>query len=357
MKIAILFDPKFAQRPFDPDRLWTDSRGLTGSEMAAFMFGRELAAQGHSVTIISNFPREGTVFGCSCRDWDTNIHYLAREHWDVAIAVIMPTWLEPFNARLKIFNQQISDFNYCRGWEAYTDILAPLSHSHVAQLRKHTVFPTERIHIVPNGCDPPTEEELRMPRRPHHLIYASSPDRGLHRLLECWPLIRKAVPDATLDVFYDFDFAYNIYHFSPNAFGYRMRYIKECLSRLENHGVSLRKSISRVGIRREMLSSRILAYPCDVVMYIESFSVTTLEAAALGCPPVIVGADALVELYSEYVPTLPTYNKEQYVALIVRHLTDDSFYGRSKQMASLLGPMYTWRKSTTCLLDVISKQH
>ena len=44
--------------------------------------------------------------------------------------------------------------------------------------------------------------EVRPKRKNDHFIYASSPDRGIVQLLQAWPEILKALPDATLDIYY-----------------------------------------------------------------------------------------------------------------------------------------------------------
>jgi hypothetical protein len=57
--------------------------------------------------------------------------------------------------------------------------------------------------VTRNGIDV-SRFENEVPKVGNRLIYASSPERGLERLLDLFPLIRAAVPDAELHVYHGF---------------------------------------------------------------------------------------------------------------------------------------------------------
>ncbi len=62
----------------------------------------------------------------------------------------------------------------------------------------------DRITVLPDGYDPtlfPADAE----RDPHLVLHASSPDRGLLQLLDCWPEVAQARPDARLVITYGWD--------------------------------------------------------------------------------------------------------------------------------------------------------
>jgi SAM-dependent methyltransferase len=64
----------------------------------------------------------------------------------------------------------------------------------------------DRLVVIPNFILAEHFKSENAPKRePHHFIYASSPDRGLVRLLKMWPAIRSSIPDATLDIFYGWE--------------------------------------------------------------------------------------------------------------------------------------------------------
>jgi hypothetical protein len=69
-------------------------------------------------------------------------------------------------------------------------------------------IPDSKIKIVMNGVQVDLFEKVlaeisESARKPHRFIYASSYERGLEPTLRyTWPLIKKAIPDATFDIYY-----------------------------------------------------------------------------------------------------------------------------------------------------------
>lgn len=114
-------------------------------------------------------------------------------------------------------------------------------------------------------------------RRPHHFIYASSPDRGLIPLLRMWPKIRSAMPDATLDIFYGWEGCMKLGATSPEWITYyrkvRSEYIK---LRYALEGVTDRGMVSHAVIAQEMMRAAAYLYPGDPrtgVAFAETFCV------------------------------------------------------------------------------------
>ena len=176
-------------------------------------------------------------------------------------------------------------------------------------------------------------------------MWASSPDRGLHWLLELFPRLKVAVPDVTLDVLYLYNAALEKLR---GEVANRYRYMNAALEKLRGKGVRFHGSVSRARVADAFCSSRVLAYPCHPDgEFTEGFSCTTLEAAVAGCLPVIVGADALQEIYGEHVPCTPApypHNKQRYFDDLVRALTDDGFYYAAQAKAKALADIYNWSK-------------
>jgi hypothetical protein len=61
---------------------------------------------------------------------------------------------------------------------------------------------SERIVIAPNGVCEKTISNGRNSQ--FSFIYASAPNRGLENILEHWTMIRSAIPQATLHIYYGF---------------------------------------------------------------------------------------------------------------------------------------------------------
>jgi glycosyltransferase involved in cell wall biosynthesis len=210
--------------------------------------------------------------------------------------------------------------------------------------------------ILPNGADSSIYVRDSAAPRKKKIVYASSPDRGLHWLLEAFPEIRRRVPDVTLDIYYDWEPFYLAVKDGNSETSFRLRYCKEMLDRLKNKGVVHHGSTSREKMIDVFKSSRVLAYPCDTVSYTEGFSVTTLEAAMSGCVPVLAGADALQEVYGGHVPTVPApYSKHklEYLEKVVDLLRDDVLCSQAQDKAVELSSLYSWEKLGIRLIDLL----
>jgi len=332
MRIGFFYPSGSMRLPVDIANLWTADRGLTGSEIAFFMFALEMAKRGHGVTIFTKVERVsdlGPITCCRYEEWESTYN---SQPWDALCSWMTPEPLRTAPAgALRLFNQQVSDFGQCApGWESWVDLVAPLSHSHARHLAPMCSVPRHKWRVMHNGVDP--VDFSPAPKVPGKIIWASSHDRGLHWVLEAFPSIRRRVPHAELHVFYDFD---GIEKFSsvPDSshsplmreLGMRSRYSAEALRRLEGKGVHAHRSVSRRRIREEMATAEVLAYPCDPVRYTETFGVTVLEALACRTVPVLCTADSFGELWGGVAPHVPppyALHKREWEDLVVRALTD-----------------------------------
>jgi glycosyltransferase involved in cell wall biosynthesis len=256
---------------------------------------------------------------------------------------------------LRVFNQQVNDFGYCRGWEQCTDIVTALAEAHKKHLSQFTSF--QNWKILPNGCDPSVFHEGKRDNK--RLVFASSPDRGLHWLLELFPRLKKRVPDVEAHIYYNFqDNAVQIYtQLNEHEMANRFKYINLALAKLKDHGVFHHKNVSRQEIAKVFSESRILAYTCDPVRFTEGFSCTTLEGAVSGCLPVICGSDALGEIYGNFVPTTPPPYKDHrdhYFENLLKYLLDDEAYKQAQTKAKEMGKTHNWGAVAKHLQAILS---
>lgn len=289
MKIAFLYSKwTIGPRPIDESRMLTSPRGLTGSEMSCYMYCEHMKKRGHDARIFWGTEPVGT--------------------FDVAYAFIDPEPMRNVRARLRMLSQQCNDFLYCRpNFDSFVDVYTSPSAIHRDFLLSvHPQPNPAKWAVLPNGCDPSIYD--RTAKVPGRVLYASSPDRGLHRLLEAWPEIKRRVPHAHLRILYELKswlktMVSNTY---PDAgiqeCSSRAKYIELAIARMQHLDVTAVGSVSRNDMVREMSEAEVLAYPCDTIRFTEGYSVTTLEACAAGAVPVIFGVDALPEIYGE----LPT---------------------------------------------------
>lgn len=340
MRIAFFYPDSSIQNPIDPKNIWTSPRGLTGSEGSCVHYAMALAKLGHDVTLFTKITAptfEDGISYCPYNEWFSIYH---KQNWDSLCTWMTPEPLRVANpSQFRLFDQQVSDFSCCQpGWEAYTDLLTPLSHSHANYLTQYTGYDRSRWRIAYNGVD--VKEFVPKEKVRGKVIWASSHDRGLHWLLEIWPKIRARVPYATLHIFYNFNgletFSKmenldknNEHNRRCNELGQRSRYTLEALRRMKDgFGINTYKSVSRERIKEEMATSSVLAYPLNPIHYTETFGVTVLEACASGTLPVICNDDCFGELWgpvSDGVPAPYYDHKEEYIEKLVYALTNDDY--------------------------------
>jgi glycosyltransferase involved in cell wall biosynthesis len=239
------------------------------------------------------------------------------------------------------------------------------------KVEKTPEFPDGKAQYLPEpskwvalelGCDPgrfgahPSASDDDAfpvgPKIPGRVVHCSSPDRGLHHLLGAWPEIRRAVPHATLHVFYrlgpwlrGFD---QTPYFPPiEPLRARANYVEECLRRFQElggMGVTLRDAVSRETIEREMAQAEVSANPCDTTTWSEGFSCAILEACAARACPIISDCDALGEVYATLspVPREPGWVKA-WTARVIVALTTPAVRDEQNERAYKLASKLTWK--------------
>ncbi len=357
---------------FDFDNLWDDSRGLTGSELSLIQFARELSKRGHSVSIFTSSK-------CGYGEWEGilikqlgDLNHLDRS-WDCICSWNEADVLKPVHASiLKLVNLQINDLSqYSPGYNEHVDVWVSPSDAHRVRMismdhvyKGYTYKPNpEEWEVLHNGCDPGCYNK-RIHRVSGQVIWASSPDRGLHWLLQAWPKIKQKVPHAHLKIFYKLapwiDSMAGKQFSDPDwmELASRATYVQEALRRLDGHDVEVVGSVSRNQINEEMSKAQVLAYPCDTVNWTEGFSVTLMEACAAGVVPVTTNVDALGEIYggSAVVIRSPVGNRiDKFIAAVTRSLTDDEFRSEVLLKTTALADNFRWGKLTTQLELILNK--
>ncbi len=225
-----------------------------------------------------------------------------------------------------------------------------------------------RWEVLTNGCDPDSYDRLAsdgVEKIPGRVMWGSSPDRGLHWLLQEWPKIRRAVPHAHLKIFY------KVMKWADNIIAHpwgdpsiqeqirRAHYIKEALYRLSSHGVELVDSVSRRQIDREMAEAEVLAYSCDPVSWTEGFSVTLMEGCAARSCPVTTSVDALPEIYGGFIPMVRTPVKDhmsEFSDLVIRGLVDKDYRDGVNRTVRDLSSRYTWASLAQRLEGILERR-
>jgi hypothetical protein len=151
------------------------------------------------------------------------------------------------------------------------------------------MIPEDKIMMSANGIDPEQFEGVEVERDPHKVFYGSSHVRGLSYLYEIWPEVKKAVPDATLDVFYGRESYDAINAGNPE----RLKWMDDMIQKAkELDGVTDHGKVSQDDIVRHAFESGIWAYPCP---FPEIYCITAIKCQAAGAVPVASNYAALDE--------------------------------------------------------------
>jgi len=306
-----------------------EHRALTGSESSFFNTARGLSELGHHVDVFCDVVEP--VNKCDKLS-GANVFHISNDpgsQYDAYISLNEPDQLRrvPSNSQgLRVVHQQLNDFAYCMNdWHNFVDILA-----FVSPVQRDNILPTaanftkDKVTWVPNSINLEFSQQFSdLPRKPHSMVWCSSPDRGLHHLLEIFPEVRKQVPDATLEIYYRFQPWYdNIIHTDLPAAA-AARSIGDSLQRLGRNGengVTLIGPIPNVQLAQVLATTQILPYTCDCTSFTEGFSVSTMDACAAGAIPIISDIDAIGDIYRNYavvMPAFPQHHKDQWVQTIV----------------------------------------
>lgn len=340
MRIALIFSAKCStylpDAGFDVAGLY-ETRGLTGSESGIFNIAKGLAERGHEVDVYckTHAPK------LKCKNL-AGVNVYPQNHpmgddYDGYISWNDPDHLPAVRTKgIKICSQQLNDFSISESaYDRRTDIYAFPSESHLEFMIKHCKLRRSKCTVVPNSTNieffsPETEKV------PGSVVYTSSPDRGLHHLLDIFPKVRDWVPHASLKIFYRFWPWYKAAKENGDLVGQRARYIAERLEQLGTNGengITLVGPVDNKTLARELSRTAVLAYPCVPVRYTEGFSIAVLDACAAGCLPFITDVDALPSIYGEKVQIVegnPRVNRNEWVGRMAHYLTNE---GKRKEEA------------------------
>lgn len=266
------------------------AESLGGSESACLGLARALVARGHHVHIFATRlepectgPDHGGVMWHHAADlYDVS----SVVHWDVFTSLRMPTVFQyPIRARLTLlWNQDMlvdegsKLFTMALMWQV--DHVAYVSHYHRKQWEGKLPELGPMGLVVKNGYDPslvPTEVVKDWTR----IIHISRPERGLEPLLQMWPALKQAVPDAELRICR--------YQSMYDGEGGNVRAMCESFDRLtekvqgEVGGITWLGSLGKAALYREIAEASVMWYP-GIPTFAETSCVAAIESQACGTP-------------------------------------------------------------------------
>lgn len=203
--------------------------------------------------------------------------------------------------------------------KVYTSIdgVIQLSHYQLQRWLHELNLPIEKVFLSSNGvqlsafASAPATIRDRKPQA----YYASVPWRGLKELLEIWPLVKGAVPEATLKVCSSM----KVYKAEEQENLEKLYDLARSLP-----GIDYRGSVSQAKLREIALTSRALAYPC---VFPETSCIAAMEAMASGAAVVGTSLGALPETAWRN-PLIPIQDGwgDAWGFELARVLVDDTYY-------------------------------
>lgn len=279
---------------------WSLSEGIGGSEEAIIRLAPKLAKLGYRVVVFAKpgapiyndegeqIKGPGLIEGVMWRNyWEWN----PEDSYDIFVA-----WRAPylFDRQIKARKKYLWLHDVMEPGEFSPTRLANLDRVIVLSKYHRSLFPMisdEKIMLSGNGIDPEDFEYSKnlKKRDPHKVFYGSSHVRGLAYLYEVWPQVLKAVPDATLDVYYGRESYDAVHRGNPE----RMKWMDDMVAKAKHlPGVIDHGKVSQDDIVRHMFESGVWAYPCP---FPEIYCITAIKAQAAGCVPVSSDFAALEE--------------------------------------------------------------
>jgi len=316
--------------PWSPASI--DEGGIGGSETAVVHMARELRKLGHQVTVISDCQHlAGNYDSVEYLDFRT-IDARPKMTPDIFVSSRQP---QIFRARHKLEGKAhilwVHDIHCGKpdvGMESdllSADRIFCLSKWHREFFIKvYNHLAPSNVAVTRNGID-----LARYAKEPvkegNKLVFSSSPNRGLDRLLLLFPRIRSQVPDAELHLFYGFENWEKAARLQGDAreLG-QIAYFRQMIAEAEKGGgVHWHGRVSQKELAQYQLQSKIWAYPTN---FHETSCITAMECEAAGCVPVTSHLAALPETVSHGVllkqPGSPAYD-DAFVKWCVRLLRDD----------------------------------
>lgn len=287
-KLAILCP--WTPIPFDPQSLHEGHVG--GSEEAVIRLAPKLAARGIEVTVYAGMPdRENRLFVVDGVRWRPTTEFFHKaDHGTVLLWRSPQTLLTPEikAAKWRKFSW-LHDLAHGAPPEAYEECekAIVLSQTAVDEVKRLDGVRHEKLVIAQNGIDgslfPPITDDSE--RDPNTCIWASSPNRGLQHLLAIWPRVRSAVPDAKLEIYYDWTMFRNAYPTWAADLDAKIEALKDS-------GVKFIGGVSHDVLFKAYRHAGIFAMPST---YVETFCTSAVIAQAAGAYPVVTAHGALRE--------------------------------------------------------------
>jgi glycosyltransferase involved in cell wall biosynthesis len=324
------------------DLEWPENHPVGGSETAALRLAQALKRLGENVQIITNTDQldqhQCDVFIC-VRRWQVfhNAIYPGKRNYLWCTDDSNQPFLKPLE------DPQIANPIYNR-----LDGVILLSHYAAQRWISTLNVPVNKIILTTNGIPlhrfQPHPGKLSA-RKPH-AYYSSTPFRGLEYLLQAWPFVQKAVPEAQLHICSSMN-VYNPEGKEDSNFSHLYEKAKGL------PGVQYYGSLSQFDLRNVAQHCRVLAYPC---VFPETSCIVAMEAMAAGCVVVSTALGALPETAWQN-PLVPIADGwlDQWIKEVVRMFKDNNYYEQKALQNLTIARYYDWNYVAKCWMQFLNR--
>jgi protein O-GlcNAc transferase len=293
MKIVIWTGP--AWETWGEDSLLT---GIGGSEAAAAYLSRELALLGHEVEVVGQVRASerrhgpGTVRFVDWREYEeyppasfskAPVRLGRKVECDVFVSsrYLAAVHSARPDCRLKILwmHDVHAGPDHYRLMDGYDAVLCLSRWALDLARRFYPHVPEDKFVQTRNGI--PLDLYRTKPfKEGFKVVYSSSADRGLDRLLDFWPAVRELRDDAELHVYYGFDtWERMAVHDCDDVAAAQIQVFKTRLANLAGQGVTLHGRVGQPELARAWLGASAWLYPTN---FSETSCITAMEAQAAG---------------------------------------------------------------------------
>ena len=304
-KPSIAFIGHGNSMPWNPT--YPETVGLGGSETSFIMLARELSKRGYPVRLYCNDGGHGAQL-------DNGVVWMGLNAFDetemtgVVVSCRSPWVVRNPNMRAPVYCWH-QDNGYCNAWSWSPEVEQKLrGNLYVSEWAMQGLLKElgsssthERHHVIGNPilADWVLEQQprdARPERKAHRVIYASDPMRGLDTLLNVWPIVTQAIPDAELHVYSDFGLIARMFGLGTE---FELPVAREAVEGLQrklnttgrvvSHG-----RVAQTRLSHDMMSAGVYAYPGCAMP--EGFGVVLAQAAAAGMQMLVPNEGALPEV-------------------------------------------------------------
>lgn len=189
-------------------------------------------------------------------------------------------------------------------------------------------------------------------KKQYRLFYGSSYDRGLSFLLFMWPDIKKAIPEAELNIAYGWDLYLLSHHNNPE----RMKWKEGIDTLMKQEGIIHHGRLGKDKLRELRLKCGIWAYPTN---FDEINCITAIECQKDGLVPVVINRAALKEVVQSGIKVEGKIEdmdvQDAYRAALIELMQDDKRWKAEEKNARSVVEKYSIEKIAKEWVKVFSE--